>query len=89
MANSTVGPAPSQYSSIEAVVTLQPSGQTTTLPIGWLSNGCRCRECSRPSLAPGTYSLEPVQLHVHGLQLGAPEELRGGRGPVHEHQRLD
>ena len=39
-ANSTVGPAPSSYSSIEAVVSPSPPGQATNLPIAWTSNGC-------------------------------------------------
>ena len=56
-ANSTAGPAPSSYSSLEAVVTPSPSGQASTFPIVWTSNGCEASGSLQASLAPGSYSL--------------------------------
>jgi len=56
-ANSTIGPAPSSYSSIEAVLSPSPSGQASTLPITWTSNGCEVSGSLEASLAPGSYSL--------------------------------
>ena len=56
-ANSTAGPAPSPYSSLEAVVTQSPSGQASTFPIVWTSNGCEASGSLQASLAPGSYSL--------------------------------
>jgi hypothetical protein len=56
-ANSTAGPAPSSYSSIEAVVSPSPSGQALTLPIAWTSSGCAVSGTVQASLAPGSYSL--------------------------------
>jgi hypothetical protein len=57
-ANMTISSAPPLYASIGAVVTPQPSGQATTLPISWLSNGCSVTGTLNASLAPGTYSLD-------------------------------
>jgi len=56
-ANMTITSAPSLYSSIGAVITPQPSGQTLILPISWLSNGCSVTGNLSTSLAPGTYTL--------------------------------
>jgi len=56
-ANMTITSAPSLYSSIQAVVTPQPSGQALTLPISWLSNGCSVTGTLSASLAPGAYTL--------------------------------
>jgi hypothetical protein len=56
-ANSTVGPAPSSYSSIEAVISPSPSGQATDLPIAWTSSGCAVSGTVQASLVPGSYSL--------------------------------
>jgi len=75
MANSTVGPAPSQYSSIEAVVTSQPSGQNTTLPISWQSNGCSVSGTLAASLAPGTYSLSLSSCQWMGCRSALPKSF--------------
>jgi len=56
-ANMTISSAPSLYSSIQAVVTPQPSGQALTLPISWLSNGCSVTGTLNTSLAPGAYTI--------------------------------
>ena len=56
MANSTFGPASSQYSSIQMIIT-SSSGQNNTLSTQWLSNGCEAIGTAQASLGAGTYSL--------------------------------
>jgi hypothetical protein len=73
--NSTVGPAPSQYSSIKAVVTPQPSGQAVTLPISWRSNGCSVSGSLEAPLAPGTYSLSLSSCQWMGCAAALPKGL--------------
>ncbi len=75
MANSTVGPAPAQYSSIGAVVTSQPSGLAVTLPISWLSNGCSVTGSLEASLAPGTYSLDLSTCQWMGCSSALPRSF--------------
>jgi hypothetical protein len=75
MANSTVGPAPAQYSSIEAVVTSQPSGRATTLSISWLSNGCSVSGSLEAPLAPGTYSLNLSSCQWMGCSSAVPKSF--------------
>jgi len=75
MANSTVGPAPSQYSSIEAIVTSQPSGQIATLPISWLSNGCEASGTLEAPLAPASYSLNLSSCTFMGCSSALPKSF--------------
>jgi len=73
--NSTSGPAPSSYSSIEAVVTLSPSGQATTLPVTWTSNGCEVTGSLQASLAPGSYSLSLSPCTFMGCASALPKSF--------------
>jgi hypothetical protein len=74
-ANSTVGPAPSPYSSIEAVVTPSPSGQASTLPIVWTSDGCEVNGSLQASLAPGAYSLNLSSCNFLGCVSSLPRSF--------------
>jgi hypothetical protein len=74
-ANSTVGPAPSSYSSIEAVVSPSPSGQATKLPIAWTSNGCAVSGSVQASLAPGSYSLSLSSCTFMGCSSALPKSF--------------
>ena len=74
-ANMTIGSAPSLYSSIEAVVSPQPSGQALTLPISWLSNGCSVSGSLKASLAPGTYSLTLSNCQMMGCSSALPKTV--------------
>jgi len=74
-ANSTVGPAPSSYSSIEAVVTPSPSGQASTLPVVWTSNGCEVYGSLQASLAPGAYSLNLSSCNFLGCVSALPRSF--------------
>jgi hypothetical protein len=75
MANSTTGPAPSQYSSIEAVVTSQPSGQNATFPVSWLSDSCSVSGSFTASLPPGSYSLSLSSCQWMGCGSALPESF--------------
>ena len=55
--NATKGPAPSSYSSIEAVVTPSGAAQAATFQIAWTSTGCEVLGSLQASLAPGSYTL--------------------------------
>jgi hypothetical protein len=72
-ANVTITSAPPLYSSIEAVVTPQPSGQALTLPISWLSNGCSVTGSLKASLAAGTYSLNLSSCQMMGCSSALPK----------------
>ena len=74
-ANATVGPAPSSYSSIEAVVSPTPSGQPTSLPIAWTSNGCEVSGTVQASLAPGSYSLSLSSCTFMGCASSLPKSF--------------
>jgi len=74
-ANMTIGSAPSLYSSTEAVVTPQPSGEAATLPISWLSNGCSVSGSLETSLAPGTYSLTLSSCQWMGCSSALPKSF--------------
>ena len=74
-ANSTLGSAPSSYSSIEAVVTPSPSGQTSTFPIVWTSNGCEVYGSLQASLAPGAYSLNLSSCNFLGCVSALPRSF--------------
>jgi hypothetical protein len=74
-ANSTITVSPPLYSSIEAVVTSQPSGQAVTLPISWLSNGCSVSGSLKASLAPGTYSLNLSSCQLMGCSSALPKSF--------------
>jgi hypothetical protein len=74
-ANMTIGSAPTLYSSIEAVVTPQPSGQAITLPISWLSNGCSVTGSLQASLAAGTYSLNLSSCQILGCSSSLPKTV--------------
>ena len=55
-ANTTTRAAPSQYASYNAVVT-DSSGDASTFPIAWVSNGCDVLGTFQAPLVPGNYSL--------------------------------
>jgi hypothetical protein len=74
-ANATVGPAPSTYSSIEAVVTPSPSGLASTLPIAWTTNGCEVSGSLQASLAPGSYSLSLSSCTFMGCSSALPKSF--------------
>jgi hypothetical protein len=74
-ANATVGPAPSSYSSIEAVVSPSPSGQAMTLPIAWTSSGCGVSGTVKASLAPGSYSLSLSSCTFMGCASALPKSF--------------
>lgn len=74
-ANMTIGSAPTLYSSIEGVVTPQPSGQALTLPISWLSNGCSVTGSLKASLAPGTYSMALSSCQFMGCSSALPKSF--------------
>jgi len=74
-ANATVGPAPSQYSSIEAVVTPSPSGLASTLPIAWTTNGCEVSGLLQASLAPGSYSVSLSSCTFMGCASALPKSF--------------
>jgi len=73
--NATTGPASSQYSSIQAVITSQSSGQTTTLPVPWVSNGCSVSASLQASLAPGSYSLNLSSCQFVGCSRSLPRSF--------------
>ncbi len=75
MANATVGPAPPPYSSLDAVVTSTQSGQNTTLPLSWLSNGCSAWSSLSASLPPGTYSLNLSSCQFMGCARSLPRSF--------------
>ncbi len=75
MANATVGPAPSQYSSIAAVVTSQSSGQALTFPVSWLSNGCSVSGSLEASLAPGAYTINLSSCQFMGCGRALPKSF--------------
>ncbi|HVB13094.1 MAG TPA: hypothetical protein VNE86_08155 [Nitrososphaerales archaeon] len=72
MANSTSGPAPSQYSSIQIIIT-SSSGQNTTLPTQWLSNGCEATGTAQASLGVGTYTLNLSSCTFMGCKTSLPK----------------
>jgi hypothetical protein len=74
-ANATVGPAPSSYSSIEAVVSPSPSGQAVNLPIAWTSSGCAVSGTVQASLAPGLYSLSLSSCTFMGCASALPKSF--------------
>ncbi len=73
--NATTGPAQSPYSSIQAVVTSQPSGQTVSIPILWLSNGCSVSGSLQVPLAPGTYSVNLSSCQWMGCSNSLPKSF--------------
>ena len=72
-ANATVGPAPSQYSSNEAVITSQSSGAVVNAHIPWLSTGCEVYGTVHVSLAPGLYSLDLSNCQYMGCKSSLPK----------------
>ncbi|MDA4131553.1 MAG: hypothetical protein OK454_00305 [Thaumarchaeota archaeon] len=74
-ADSMMGPAPSTYSSIEAVVTPSPSGQATNFPIVWNSNSCEVSASVQASLAPGSYSLSLSSCTFMGCASALPRSF--------------
>lgn len=71
-ANATTGPAPSPYSSLEAVV-VSSSGANTTVPVEWLSNGCEVSGSFELGLTPGTYTLELSSCTFMGCSSSLPQ----------------
>lgn len=71
-ANATTGPAPSPYSSLEAVV-VSSSGANTTVPVEWLSNGCEVSGSFELGLSPGTYTLELSSCTFMGCSSSLPK----------------
>lgn len=73
--NSTTGPAPSSYSSIEAVVTPSGSNQAATFPIVWTSTGCEVLGSVQAPLAPGSYSLSLSSCTFMGCSSALPRNF--------------
>jgi hypothetical protein len=73
-ANASIGPAPQPYSSIEMVVS-SPSGQVTTVPISWVSNGCEVSGVVQASLAPGSYSVNLSSCTYMGCSSALPKSV--------------
>ncbi len=74
-ANATRGPAPSSYSSIEAVVTPSGSGQTANFPIAWTSTGCEVLGSLQAPLASGSYSLSLSSCTFMGCSSALPRSF--------------
>jgi hypothetical protein len=74
MANATIGPAPQPYASLVAVVT-SSSGQISTFPISWVSNGCEAMGVAQASLAPGSYSLNLSSCTFMGCTSALPKSF--------------
>jgi len=74
-ANATAGPAPSSYSSIEAVVTPSGSAQASTFPVAWTSTGCAVVGSVQASLAPGSYSLSLSSCSFMGCSSSLPKSF--------------
>ncbi len=78
-ANATEGPAPSPYSSINAVIT-PASGSNVTLPVNWLSNGCDVSGRFQAFLEPGSYQLNLSSCTFMGCKSALPENFTIGPG---------
>jgi len=73
-ANASIGPAPQPYASIAAVVN-SSSGQVSTFPISWDSNGCEVLGVVQASLAPGSYSLTLSSCTFLGCRSALPQSF--------------
>lgn len=73
--NATRGPAPSSYSSIQAIVTPSGSGQAATFPTAWTSTGCEVLGSVQASLAPGSYSLSLSSCTFMGCSSALPRSF--------------
>ena len=71
-ANSSVGPAPSQFSHISAVV-VSSGRNVTTVPLNWMSNGCSVFASAQISLATGGYSLVLSSCPFMGCSTSLPK----------------
>lgn len=71
-ANATTGPAPSYYSSLEAVVTTS-SGTNMTFPVNWLSDGCEVTGTFQAALSPGAYTLNLSSCNYMGCRSSLPK----------------
>lgn len=72
--NATTGPAPSSYSSIEAVVT-QQRGSNLTIPVNWTSDGCAVSGRFQAFLAPGSYELSLSPCTFMGCTSSLPKSF--------------
>jgi len=70
--NATAGPAPSSYSSIQAVIR-PTSGGNITMPVNWLSSGCDVSGRFQAFLAPGDYQLDLSGCAFVGCKSALPE----------------
>ena len=75
-ASATTGPASSPYTSVDAVVTTQSSGQTSTLPISWQSDGCSVSGSLQTNLAPGSYTLNLSSCQWLGCSSALPKTFQ-------------
>ena len=73
-ANATIVPAPEPYSSIDLVVN-SSSGQITTLPVSWVSNGCEVSGVVQASFAPDSYSLNLSSCTFLGCTSALPKSF--------------
>lgn len=73
--NATAGPAPSSYSSIQAVVTPSGPGQASSFPVDWTSTGCAVVGTLQTSLAPGSYSLNLSNCTFMGCSSSLPRSF--------------
>jgi len=73
-ANATIGPAPQPYASIVAVVN-SSSGVVSSLPIGWVSNGCEAMGVLQASLGAGSYSLSLSNCTFMGCSSSLPRSF--------------
>lgn len=72
--NATAGPAPSSYSSIEAVVTPQ-RGSNLTIPVSWTSDGCAVSGRFQALLPPGNYELSLSPCTFMGCTSSLPKSF--------------
>jgi hypothetical protein len=73
-ATATEGPAPSYYTTIEAVVT-DSNGMRTNHSIHWVSNGCYSTGTFGTTLAPGNYSLNLSSCNWLGCRSALPQSF--------------
>jgi len=73
-ASATQEPAPTYYSSIEAVVT-DSSGRTTSYAVDWASNGCYMIGTFSATMASGSYSLNLTSCSWMGCRSALPRSF--------------
>ncbi len=74
-ASSSMGPAPSQYSSIQAVLTPPLGEGQTHYVVSWVSDGCNVSGTFQASLFPGNYSLSLSPCQFPGCSSSLPKSF--------------